>query len=111
MIRAWHLAKGWKDIGYHYFIGFDGRLERGRDREAVGAHCEGHNTESIGICLAGLLTSDFQPVQFETLRMLLDLLRPIYPTATLHAHNEFTNKLCPVFDIKPLKKIWDSATN
>ena len=32
-IRRWHLDRGWRDVGYHYFIRKDGTLERGRDIE------------------------------------------------------------------------------
>ena len=30
VIRAWHRQRGWSDIGYHYFIPFDGELQIGR---------------------------------------------------------------------------------
>ena len=29
-IRRWHLARGFKDIGYHYIILLDGTIELGR---------------------------------------------------------------------------------
>jgi N-acetylmuramoyl-L-alanine amidase len=37
-IRRWHKAKGWSDIGYHYVIRRDGRVEKGRPDARVGAH-------------------------------------------------------------------------
>ena len=52
-IRQWHKAKGWSDIGYHYFIKLNGTVETGRYIEKVGAHAFGYNKRSIGICYAG----------------------------------------------------------
>lgn len=52
-IRAWHLDRGFEDIGYHYVIRRDGTVEIGRSLEFLGAHVKGHNSESVGICLAG----------------------------------------------------------
>lgn len=37
-----HLAKGWKDIGYHFLI-IDGEIYEGRDLEVIGAHCSAKN--------------------------------------------------------------------
>lgn len=57
-IRKWHKARGFKDIGYHYVIHLDGRVENGRNIEAVGTHCEGHNANSIGVVYVGGLSKD-----------------------------------------------------
>jgi N-acetylmuramoyl-L-alanine amidase len=108
LIRSWHKERGWNDIGYHFFIGFDGLLESGRALDVVGAHVEGHNSTSIGICLAGGHVRDFRPSQFDSLKLLLGLLKKAYPKATLHGHNEFNKgKECPVFDMKPWKEMWE----
>jgi N-acetylmuramoyl-L-alanine amidase len=48
-----HRQRGFARIGYHYFIRLDGTLELGRPLEVAGAHVEGHNARSIGICYAG----------------------------------------------------------
>ena len=49
-IDAWHKARGWKGIGYHYVVRRDGSIEKGREEGAIGAHCINHNRHSIGIC-------------------------------------------------------------
>lgn len=59
-IRRWHKARNFKDVGYHYVIRLDGTLEKGRMIEDVGAHCTGHNAESIGICYIGGKTADMK---------------------------------------------------
>lgn len=111
MIRAWHVQRGWKDIGYHAFIRFDGSVEWGRDWDVIGAHCQGANSDSIGICLAGLTLRDFQNCQFDALKRLLTLLKRAYPTATIHGHSELDQhgKTCPVFKMDQLTAFWDAA--
>ena len=49
-IDRWHKARGWRGIGYHYVIYRDGSVHAGRPVEQIGAHCTGHNANSIGIC-------------------------------------------------------------
>lgn len=106
MIREWHLARGWKDIGYHWFIGFSGLVEMGRAESVVGAHCEGKNARSVGVCLAGLEEGEFTPEQWRALAGVLAGLKRRYPKAELVGHNEFSSKLCPVFQVQHWKEFW-----
>lgn len=95
--RAFHISKGWLDIGYHYFIRSSGLIEVGRKESEVGAHCFGHNLDSIGVALNGRDT--FTQTQREALWQLLERLSDKYPDATLHGHREFNpGKTCPNFD-------------
>lgn len=52
-IDAWHRAKGWQMIGYHYVIRRDGSIEIGRPADMIGAHTSGQNANSLGICYEG----------------------------------------------------------
>jgi len=52
-VHSWHLQKGWNGCGYHFFINKKGEIFRGRPIEMIGAHCEGSNAYSIGICNEG----------------------------------------------------------
>ena len=52
-IDAWHRKRGFRCIGSHFVIYLDGSVHRGRAIEEVGAHCLGHNANSIGICYIG----------------------------------------------------------
>jgi len=64
-IRKWHMAQGWRDIGYHYLIRhpLDGSasLHIGRRHDLndkwepweYGAHTKGHNSRTMGLCLIG----------------------------------------------------------
>lgn len=105
-IDKWHKAKGWKGIGYHYVIYLDGSVHKGRLEEEIGAHCKGHNSNSIGVCYIGGLDEFGEPEdtrtdkQKEALIILLKALKAKYPAATIHGHREFAAKACPCFDAK-----------
>lgn len=105
-IRKWHTAKGWSDIGYHYVIKRNGDVQDGRPVERIGAHCRGYNSYSIGVCLVGGVDEyndpqdNFTEKQMQSLVRLLKALRKVYPEASIHGHNEFSNKACPSFDVQ-----------
>ena len=52
-LEACHLARGFKSIGYHYYITKDGVVYPGRPESEVGAHARHYNAHSIGICYEG----------------------------------------------------------
>ena len=104
-IRQWHLQRGFSDIGYHYIIHPDGKVEEGRDVNIAGAHCSGHNSKSIGICYIGGMPADNKKAkdtrtdeQRAILLWLLIKMRKLYPNAKIHGHRDFAAKDCPSFD-------------
>ena len=104
-IRDWHLAKGWNDIGYHFYVDLDGTINKGRDIDKMGAHCKGHNRNSIGICYCGGVEADGKTPkdtrtqeQKDSLLNVLKTLKAMYPEAVIYSHNEFAAKACPSFD-------------
>lgn len=104
-IRQWHLQRGFSDIGYHYVVYRDGSIHIGRDESIIGAHCTGHNTNSIGVCYIGGCASDGKAPkdtrtteQKQSLVKLLKELKTKYPQASIHGHRDFANKACPSFD-------------
>lgn len=104
-IREWHLQRGFSDIGYHYVIYRDGSIHIGRDESIIGAHCTGHNTNSIGVCYIGGCASDGKTPkdtrtteQKQSLIKLLKELKTKYPQASIHGHRDFSSKACPSFD-------------
>lgn len=52
-IDRWHRARGFREIGYHFFIQRDGLMIEGRGINLSGAHTRGHNRGTIGICVDG----------------------------------------------------------
>lgn len=112
-IKSWHLQKGWSDIGYHFVIKRNGVVEKGRDIDLVGAHVEGHNADSIGICLVGGLNDDtykpennYTQQQWDALEKLVSTLTKKYPAAKVLGHRDFAGvkKACPCFNAKPWAK-------
>lgn len=99
-IRRWHLQQGWDDVGYNFFIRFNGTMEIGRDIEIIPAHVSGLNEDSLGICLSG--NKYFAQDQFDTCKQTIHLLKMILPRPfSVHGHHEFNKKkTCPNFDIK-----------
>ena len=101
VIRQWHKQRGWSDIGYHYFIPFEGDIQVGRNIEKTPSAQKGHNTGSIAICLHGLTKDNFTLNQFESLQKLCKDINDAYGgRITFHGHCEVSSKACPVFDYK-----------
>lgn len=109
-IDTWHKAQGWKRIGYHFVIRRNGTVERGRPLAQVGAHVEGHNRRTIGICLVGgvrdhgrhpLVENNFTPAQWAALRALVVDLLGRFPKAGVIGHRDVEpHKACPSFDVR-----------
>lgn len=132
-IKAWHLAKGWSDIGYHFIVlnglptfgnqknmvripALDGAIECGRfldddsfisDLE-IGIHALGYNATSIGVCLIG--TGNFTQKQISSLHRLLLDLSAIYriPSEKILGHCETDGgkkqgKSCPNLSMQKLR--------
>lgn len=109
-IRRWHQAKGWDDVGYHYVLRRNGRVEKGRAEQDVGVHVARYNASSLGICLVGGVNqndftkpeNNFTAEQWIALRDLLAVLIRKYPDAKVLGHRDFpgVNKACPCFDAR-----------
>lgn len=106
-ITAWHRQRGFSTIGYHYVVYLDGQIATGRPLESIGAHCLGHNSESIGICYIGGVDKDNKtpkdtrtPAQRASLLRLVRELRQKFPGISVHGHNEFASKACPSFKVR-----------
>ena len=102
-IRLWHQLRGWKDVGYHFVIRGDGKVEQTRLVEEPGIHAQDHNTSSIGICVVGDNTihgMEWATVQIESLRFLLMGL----PKVSVLGHRDLPGAatLCPGMDVRAL---------
>lgn len=111
-IDRWHKAKNWKGCGYHYVIDVDGTIEQGRVDDEVGAHCQGRNKHSIGICYSGGLDEKTEkPKDTRTdeqktsmYRLVRELLEKYHLSIfDVHCHNEYAAKACPCFDINKFR--------
>lgn len=106
-VDAWHKARGFRKIGYHYLIYLDGSIHAGRPESEMGAHCLGYNLHSIGVCYVGGLDKDSlqpkdtrTPAQKAALQTLVAELQQRYKGSQVHGHNEFAAKACPCFKVK-----------
>jgi N-acetylmuramoyl-L-alanine amidase len=106
-IRAWHKARGWSDIGYHYVVYRDGRIMPGRPVGQVGSHVAGHNTGTVGCCYIGGVTADGSrakdtrtAAQRASMLWLTEQLIAKHPIKRVSGHNQFAAKACPSFDVR-----------
>ena len=107
-IDRWHRERGWDGIGYHKVIDLDGTIEPGRSEAKPGAHCKGHNSDSIGICYIGGLDKNGKPADTRTelqkaaLTGLVADYKRRFPNAKVVGHRDMPNvhKACPCFNAK-----------
>lgn len=103
-IDMWHRRRGFKrdpakvnslyplkHIGYHFVIQLDGTVQNGRDPLEVGAHAQGRNHDSLGICLIG--TDKFTAVQWVALANLVNALEAAYPIQDIVGHRDLSPDL------------------
>ncbi len=119
IIDTWHKARGWNGCGYHFVITngipepgkpyrnqLDGIVQTGRSLNTVGAHCRGHNEDSIGICLIGQHLFTPEQLLYALPNLLASLLKKLnLKPENIHGHCEFSAKTCPNFDPGLLRKI------
>lgn len=102
------MHRHFRDIGYHFYITRDGIVHDGRPIEKVGAHCEGHNSHSIGICYEGGLDANGKPADTRTeaqrkaLKSLVERMHRLFPKALIVGHHDLNpRKACPCFKVEP----------
>lgn len=122
-IDRMHRERGFAKIGYHYFVRYDGTIEKGRPDIQVGAHVAGHNTGNLGVCYAGGLDDNGNPKDTRTpqqkasLRLIAGQLIAKHPNlkkeGALKGHRDWSPDLdkdgkiekhewlkdCPCFDV------------
>ena len=106
-LRSDHKARGFYDIGYHFYIRKDGTMTQHRMLLEVGAHARPYNRCSIGICYEGGLDEQGKPCNTMTAEQetrLVDLFRNLkilFPKAKIVGHRDLpgtTPKECPCLD-------------
>ena len=107
-IRRWHLANGWRDVGYHYVILLDGTIEIGRPLEIQGAGVRGHNRDTVHVCYigGGAKAGEYKDTrttqQKVSLVYLIGSLKRTFKCQVV-GHRDFpgVKKACPCFDAIP----------
>jgi N-acetylmuramoyl-L-alanine amidase len=107
-IDKWHRSRGWDGIGYHLVIKRDGVVQPGRKLNTPGAHAEGYNKLSVGVCMVGGVAANNNPennftqAQFDSLASVLFMLSAKFPGAEILGHRDLpgVTKACPSFDVR-----------
>lgn len=108
VIDRWHAERGFKRadewrqrmnpglsaIGYHYVIARNGTVFTGRHVDEIGAHAQGWNKRSIGICLVGI--DAYSPEQWDSLAHLVtsEVARSTGRNGPNDRNNPLTRKAC-----------------
>ena len=105
-VQDYHIdVRHWTDIGYHFLIGPDGTIFRGRPELAIGAHCI-PNTGKIGISLVGNYENEEQLTteNRQALVHLLAHLRTKYGLSVerILGHQDFAATKCPGVNVYTL---------
>lgn len=97
---------GWAGIGYHYYIRLDGTVYKGRPDNAIGSHCKGANSNSLGVAFEGNYDkrSIMPEVQFNAWCALKQQLYTKYGNIPVFGHREKGSSECPG-KLFPLEKI------
>jgi N-acetyl-anhydromuramyl-L-alanine amidase AmpD len=113
-IDQWHKGNGWSGIGYHFYVRKNGEIYRGRPIWAVGAHAQGSNSNSIGICAEGNFDVETMPqAQEKAIKELLEYLKALYPKAQVKGHREVGATGCPGknYPLDEMKRFYNNAEN
>ena len=116
-----HRARGFNSAGYHFYVRKSGYVVHLRGLEVIGAHAEGYNANSIGICYEGGLDVNSKAAdtrtaqQKESILRLIKELKGLYPAIKkVIGHRDLSPdkdgdgviepnewiKVCPCFDAK-----------
>lgn len=95
-IHKSHINNGWSGIGYHFYIRKDGKIYRGRPLDTIGAHTEGANSQSIGICFEGNFENELMnTVQMTSGQQVISYIKSVYPNIFIKKHKDFNVTSCP----------------
>ncbi len=95
-------TRGWGDIGYHYVIGPDGKIFRGRPEETLGAHAP-PNKGRLGVSVIGNYEHEtLSPAAKQALNNLVAHLCGKHGLCgdNIREHGELGNTACPGRDMK-----------
>lgn len=93
-IHNMHVCEnGWSAIGYHYYIRLDGYVYKGRPDKAIGAHCQGCNSNTLGISFEGNydVREEMPEAQFNAWCELYSYLIDRYGNMPVYGHRDNPN--------------------
>lgn len=104
-IRNWHVIdNGWSDIGYHWVITADGKINPGRPLTLQGAHAKLVNDRSWGVCVVGDNTRPdrrWNDAQENALLDVIESVLKLIPDVRILGHRDTGQAtLCPGLDVR-----------
>ena len=91
-----HINNGWSGCGYHFIVMQNGVIYAGRPVSEIGAHCKGHNKNTIGICFEGNFENITMPAaQMKAGFYLLEYLQNKYKLNNIFRHKDYNATACP----------------
>ena len=88
----------YNDIDYHFLVGTDGNIYKGRDINTVGWHCSNWeaNIRSIGVCFIGCfsLVKPNEQQYLAGVKLLAELINQ-YHITVIRPHRYYKNTECP----------------
>jgi N-acetylmuramoyl-L-alanine amidase len=106
-IKRWHVEeRGWDAIGYHHVITAHGLLEYTRPIHLQGAHTQGHNNGTLGVCVIGDNTIPehrWNHFQMRALFNHYDAVLRLFPNIKVYGHKDLSSKTeCPGIDVRSI---------
>lgn len=105
------VLRPWRDIGYNWGLeSVKGKLviQQGRPMDIPGAHCEGMNSVSLGICCVGDFDKErpSDAIYYNCAQLCANLIKrfPTIQVGKIEPHRKYANKTCPgnLFDMNRL---------
>ena len=110
-----HRNNGWSGCGYHFIVMQNGVIYAGRPVTEIGAHCKGHNQNTIGICFEGNFETNkkMTNAQFNSGVSLIVYLTNKYHISKVAEHKDYNETACPgkYFPISKMLEYWHFELN
>lgn len=96
-ISGFHVeSRGWPGIGYHFAIGYDGKIYLLNDPTVISYHTKDNNYKNIGVVLIGHYHErPLTPEMKQAIDSLIEYLMDRYQIEYVWMHREVGRTVCP----------------
>ena len=96
-ISEFHVeSRGWPGIGYHFAIGYDGKIYLLNDPLTISYHTKDNNYRNIGVVLIGNYHErPLTPEMEQSITSLIEYLKDKYGIEYVWMHREAGKTICP----------------
>lgn len=120
IFNYWKRHNGWTNVGYHFMIDYDGKIEQLAEISQITNGVKDFNTPSIHFCYKGGVDGKGNPIdnrteaQKRSQLLIINRLKELFPNAVFLGHRDFSTdkngngiierwewiKSCPSFDLR-----------